>query len=236
MADLSLTPQLFETLRELTKVVSTESLDDALERVANLSVRTIEGCTSASVTVVDDKGARTPGASDQLAIDLDKAQYASNRGPCLEAIKQGEAMNALDGSDEGRWPEFAKAAASKGVHTTFSVPMRVDGVVAGLNLYGESQDAFSEEAKELAHMFARQAAVVLENSRAYWATRALVDQLTEALETRGVIGEAKGILMARDGLDEEEAFDMLRRASQASNVKLRDVARDVVEDATKRRQ
>jgi GAF domain-containing protein len=235
LADIEFTRELQTALQELTNlVVSSEPLEKTLERVSSLSVKTIPGCVSASITVMEGDNAWTPGSSDELALELDRAQYESGRGPCLEAIKQDREVLALLDADDSDWPEFSQKARSRGIHTSFSVPMKVNGTVGGLNLYAQEPDAFDEAAQEIAHLFGNQAAVALENARLYWGSRDLIDQLTEALKTREIIGEAKGILMEREGVDDDGAFDMLRRASQTTNTKLREVAQRVVDEAGRR--
>ncbi len=133
---------------------------------------------------------------------------------------------------ETRWPAFSAAARAQGIGSSLSMPLELAGEsVGGLNVYGLAPDAFSTQAELLAKGFALQASVVISNAQAYWAASELTRNLTIAMESRAVIEQAKGILIARHGLDDDEAFDRLRHQSQTENRKLRDIATDIVEQA-----
>ena len=113
-----------------------------------------------------------------------------------------------------------------------SMPLDLSGEsVGGLNVYGREPGAFSEQDELLAKGFAVQASVVISNAQAYWAASELTRNLTVAMESRAVIEQAKGILIARHGLGDDEAFDLLRQQSQTENRKLRDVATEIVDRA-----
>ena len=100
--------------------------------------------------------------------------------------------------------------------------------LGALNLYSKSSTGYDEAAEETALLFSQQAAVACANAEVYWRTYTLTEHLREALESRDVIGQAKGILMARRSCTGEAAFEMLRQASQHRNIKLRDIADQVV--------
>lgn len=101
----------------------------------------------------------------------------------------------------------------------------------GLNMYGANVGAFSDEDERIATAFAAQASVVVANAQAYWAAFDATQNLTVALENRAVIEQAKGVLIVRHGYSDEDAFAELRRRSQHTNRKLRDVAIDLVDEA-----
>jgi GAF domain-containing protein len=129
---------------------------------------------------------------------------------------------------DGRWPLFAVRAAKHDVLSSLSLPLVVQEEGRGaLNLYGKTTAAFTTEDRDRGELFAEQAAVAIANTEVYWRTFELTENLQLALENRDVIGQAKGILMARRAISADEAFDELRRASQRRNEKLRDIA-DVV--------
>ena len=136
---------------------------------------------------------------------------------------------------ERRWPPFTKTAAAHGVRSTLSLPLRVGAdSIGALNLYSRSVNGFEVD-DAVAGVFAAQAAVLLENARAYWAAHTLSEQLEEALKSRAVIEQAKGILIARHGYTDEEAFQHLSRESQETNTKLRDIAQRTVATARQSR-
>jgi GAF domain-containing protein len=205
------------------------TLDATLQRVAELAVQEVEGCDMAGVTVMRDGRPETTVFTDPTAPHIDRAQYESGSGPCLEAFMTGEVLRITDTASEGRWPEFAAAAHAEGVNSTLSLPLLVGGSTLGaLNLYSKVVDGFDDEPHAL--LFSAQAAVVLANSQAYWAAHHLATQLQVAMDSRAPIEQAKGILMQRHGYGADEAFEELRRRSNDANRKLRDIAIEVVEE------
>ena len=128
-----------------------------------------------------------------------------------------------------RWPEFSTVAAKAGVHSVLAVPLVAGNEPIGaLNLYSKTPGGYDEADEETAVLFSEQAAVACANAEVYWRTYSLTEHLREALESRDVIGQAKGILMARRNCTADAAFEALRQASQHRNIKLRDIAEQVV--------
>jgi GAF domain-containing protein len=168
--------------------------------------------------------------SDPAVREIDQRQYEAGKGPCLDASRDGAIYGITSTAKDERWPEFARAALDHGIRSTLSLPLVVgDQSLGALNLYATTESAFSEGHQQGAASFATQASVVLANAQAYWDARALTEQLNEAMQSRAVIEQAKGIVMAQSHVDADTAFGMLRRASQRSNRKLRDVARELIE-------
>jgi len=132
-----------------------------------------------------------------------------------------------------RWPHFLAAAEGLGIRSTLSVPL-VGGeeAVGALNLYSKSTAEYSDEARKTASLFADQLSVAAANATVLANAVILNRQLQEAMLPRAVIEQAKGILMSAQHCSEDRAFDILRRASQGQNRKLRDIAADVVGDYT----
>ncbi len=219
--------ELSKSLSTLSSLlVSEESTETTLRRVADLAHTTIGSCDGAGVTLAKEEKAVTAACSTDLVGEVDAAQYVTGEGPCLDAIRQLQVVR-VDTLPDPAWPNFSAAALEKGVNSVFAVPLTVrDEAVGALNLYSRDQHGF-DACEEVALMFAAQAAVALSNARVHDATKALAHHLSEAIASRDVIGQAKGILMAREGCSADEAFDMLRRASQRENRKLRDVAADM---------
>jgi GAF domain-containing protein len=185
-------------------------------------------------TLLSDGSPRTSGASTELAAALDGTQYESG-GPCVEAARDGRPRNVVIADHARRWPEYAAHAASLGIHRSLSVPLMMGAQPAGtLNIYAASPSPFGAEEERLAELLAQQASAALTHASALEAAEGITLQLREALETRDLIGQAKGILMERESCTAEEAFDMLRRASQRTNRKLREVASDLVSSRVRR--
>jgi GAF domain-containing protein len=214
-------------------VLRVESSREAtMTQIAAVACGLIEGCDLVSLTLVERQRPETAGATHPEALDLDHAQYGAGSGPCLTAINEERTIRVPSLPDTARqWGEpLAAAAVRLGVHSSLSTPLVVDGsCFGGLNLYGRPANAFSRVDEEVVQSFAREAAVVAANARNYWTMVDTTRQLESALESRAVIEQAKGILMARQGCSSDEAFDILRRASQRSNRKLRQIAQDLVE-------
>ena len=210
-------------------LLAEETLEATLGRVAALACRTLPGCELASVTMI--RGGR-PSTAVQTAPDvsrLDAAQYTAGTGPCLEAYHTRQVVRADLTQGDDRWPAFVQAAASVEVASVLAVPLIVtDRPVGAVNLYSKTSPGFSAADEETALLFSEQAAVACANAEVYWRTYSLTEHLREALETRDAIGQAKGILMARRNCTSEEAFEALRKVSQRRNVKLREIADQVI--------
>jgi GAF domain-containing protein len=224
-------PQGSEGSSSLTRfVVSNHQPDVTLQHVAELATREIIGCDLAGITLLRDAKPVTAVFTDPKAPEIDTAQYETGKGPCLDAFREALVFRIDDTGDESRWPEFAAAANAAGVLSTLSMPLVVgDTALGALNLYSYDRDAFVDD--ETAWVFALQAAVVLANSQAYWAAQALTAQLEQALSSRAVIEQAKGILMLTLHCSEDAAFAELRTRSQHANRKVREIAFDIVDAA-----
>lgn len=210
--------------------VDSEALDETLTRVVTLAVHELPGCDLAGITLIRDGQPVTAAFTNPEAPEIDVAQYTTGVGPCLDAFRHGEIFRIDDMKREKRWPSFTAVAAKHGIVSTLSLPLKVNqDPVGALNLYSRSAHAFLEDDTPL--LFASHAAVVLANAQAYWAAHTLAAQLETTLTSRAVIDQAKGILMARNGITPEEAFSRLVADSQRTNVKLRDVARGIVDGA-----
>jgi GAF domain-containing protein len=208
-------------------------LRDVLARIAELAKATIRGAAEASVTLVADRGAGTAAYTGELALAMDERQYDDGTGPCLDASADPTTVRLVhDAPNEPRWPGFAAAARAAGVGSSMSVGIPVVQQLNGaLNVYSVEPDAFDEDAVALAESFASYAAVALANAHLYETTSALAQQMAQAMSTRAVIEQAKGVLMAQQGVSPDEAFAILTRASQTSNRKLRDIAQAIVDGA-----
>jgi hypothetical protein len=210
-----------------------DSLDDVLLRIAEAAVSTIAGCRMASVTLVDRSGYRTAASTDSAAMAVDQAQYQAHEGPCLDAI-DAPTVYAQSFPDK-RWPTLASRPNESGVHSALSY--RLAAVTSGsahsgggsLNSYGVNTYAFSDTAQEIGLILAAHASVAARAVDERSTLRSLGRDLEQALLSRDVIGQAKGILMERLKITPEDAFDLLRRSSQHLNIKLREVARGLAE-------
>ena len=223
-----------EALNALSQfLVAESSLGDTLLRVSEITTDALPGAEMAGIALLGEDGRPTTGIfTDEQAPEIDSAQYESGNGPCLDAWRHGKVVRLDDmvsGSEQ--YPEFAAAASAHGVESTLSLPLLAGGRGLGaLNMYARKPNAFTVDDESLGVNLAAAAAIVLANASAYWDASQLNEQLTEAMRSRAVIEQAKGILMARSPeLGPDDAFDVLRRASQRENLKLRHIAQRIVD-------
>jgi GAF domain-containing protein len=137
---------------------------------------------------------------------------------------------------EKRWPEFCEVAREHGVLSTLSLPMVLTGgPIGAMNLYAKTEHAFGTVDVDTGQQFAMQAAFVLANAQAYWDSRVLSENLEAAMESRSVIEQAKGVIMNAQAKTADEAFEVLVAQSQHENVKLREIAKRIVSEASRPR-
>lgn len=216
---------------------SEETLQSALDVAVQLAKDVLPEVAGAGVTLVREGKKVTAAYTDDVVKDADTLQYELDEGPCLAAWHDATSYRIDSMADETRWPRWAPAAAAMGMASSISVPLLVRGdSIGAMKVYSTHPMAYDDSHVRQLQMFAEQAAIVLANVQSYVQTQELSDHLKEALKTRQLIGQATGIVMAREGVSAEEAFAMLRQASQNANVKLRDIAKNLVEGATQRRE
>ena len=219
-------------LADLSDVLTrTEDLGRVLQRSVEQVTRAIPGADMASVRVLRDDGtAETVASSSQRVWAVDDDQYAAGDGPCLEAARTGRVVRVGVEQATERWPEFARSARAAGVASYLSAPLPVDEEFAGsLNLYSTQAHGFGDLDEALLLLYTTAAAAAIANARRYAQARDLAMQLSQALDSRAVIDQARGILMATHGIDAHQAFALLAKESQNTNVKLREVAARLVE-------
>ncbi|MFC3687960.1 GAF and ANTAR domain-containing protein [Aquipuribacter hungaricus] len=195
-----------------------------LDGIVGAAVALVPGVDEASISLV--LGRRrivSEAATGPLPRAVDQLQAETGEGPCVDAAYEQETVRVADMATEQRWPLFAARAAEAGARGMLSVQLFVSGDDLGaLNLYSHAADAFDDESEHVGLMVASHAAI------AYASVRRQA-QLSEAVSSRLVIGQAQGMLMERYGLDDGQAFALLVRASRTTNDKLRVVARRLVD-------
>lgn len=202
---------------------SRRSLQQTLDEVVGTAVAVLEGCEFAGVLLVGPGRRLSSGAGSTAAVRAcNNAQVATRDGPCLTAATDGKPVRVDDLRREERWPRFVVTATRLGMESMLSLPLATaEHRIGALNLYATRPAAFGEAAQEVASVFAIHAAVAIGSAR-------LEEQLRGALESRGQIGRAVGIVMARNGLAPIPAFELLKLASQHRNLRLRNLAEEVV--------
>lgn len=224
---------LSEALAAMSRFfVEDATLQETLQRVAATAVNALPGADMAGLTMLVEGRASTAVFTDETVPEIDTAQYETGTGPCLDAFRDQRVYRIDDMEQDQEWRAFSAAAAAHGVRSSMSVPVtaRHEGIGA-LNFYSRTAAAFSEDDVQAGLLFAEQAAIVLVNAQAYWDAHQLTQDMATAMKSRATIEQAKGILMGAQRCDAEEAFQILVRASQRENRKVREIAEQVVENA-----
>jgi GAF domain-containing protein len=224
------TEQLLEAIREFTTaILNPYDLQDLLHRLLDHTT-IVTGAQGAGIMLEGRDGLGFAAASDDLVIDVEVTQDRVESGPCHEAFRTNEIVAVDDLSAEDRWPAYRQRATELGFQAVVGIPLNAWGRTIGvLDLYRRAAGPLDDAEVDAAEIMATMGAGYILHAHQSVAQHELATQLQSALESRDTIGQAKGILMARHGVDADEAFGMLRTLSQRTNHKLRDVARDLVE-------
>lgn len=204
-------------------LAESDSLDEVLQRIVDLGVHHLEHCDGVTLMLIRRRGRlSTPAFSSGIAREADIAQYETDQGPCLASMDTHRTVVIDDLTEEDRWPRFTERALAHGIRAmcSFRLFMEED-TMAALNFYAVSPHAFARRDVLLGEVFASHAAVAL---------RAAITEngLEAALRSRDVIGQAKGVIMSRETVSADQAFDRLRALAMRQNRPVRDVADDVV--------
>ena len=227
--------QLAETFAEISGVLLAEpDVQRTLDKMCLLLVDTVEGCDHSVVTLVRNQHFDSPAASDDVGPSVDAIQFEVHEGPCVEAITEHHTVVTDDLVAETRWPLFSRRAVeATGVRSMMAFRLFVAGDTLGsLNLYSKQPRAFTEESLAVGTIFAAHASVALRAAR----TKEDLARLREVVETRELIGQAKGILMGRRGISSEAAMELLCRGAERLRIELRELARRVVQGEEGKRQ
>jgi len=231
MSDSARPPDPAAAFAELGDLaVSARPLTEILQRTTELTRAVLGAPVEVSVTLITGDAAATPAATDDWAVMLDQLQYDHGYGPCLDSARAGQLVRVDDTATDARWPAFTSAAGEAGLASSLSAPLPAQRhVIGALNIYTRQPRALGDEQVRLAEHFASYAGVAIGNTALYLTSAKLAAQMQEAMSSRAVIEQAKGILMAVNQCDEDEAFAKLVDLSQRSHKKLRDVARELVQ-------
>jgi GAF domain-containing protein len=225
-----------DMLRELSRVVLVDrTLNEVLTDVTRIAARGIPGAEATSITLLRDEKAFTVAHFGEMALAADELQYEHGYGPCMDAGRGGVLLRVDDMRTEQRWPDYvAHVLRSTPVRSSLSVPLPYQGTSIGaLNNYSTVPAAFATpESLQAGLDVAEVVAVVVANADAHHQLGEQARNMRVAMESRAVIEQAKGVLMAQRHVDAEQAFEILREASQRYNRKLRDIAFGIVESTS----
>lgn len=222
------TPESFAAgLADLVHTLQQEGINDdlhALTMIAQGAVGMIMGAQQGGIVVpAGPRRLDSRAGVGELAPLVLKLQNQVGEGPCLDAVTQATQIVVTDLYDDGRWPGFASSIAPWNLRSVLCTPMRVQqSTVGSLTLLSTEPNAFDDAAARLAAVFAAHATLALTSVQQ-------IHHLRRMVESREVIGRAEGMLMQRHRVTADAAFGMLVRASQRSNMKLRDVSRLLAE-------
>ncbi|MGH3984997.1 MAG: GAF and ANTAR domain-containing protein [Pseudonocardiaceae bacterium] len=206
-----------------------DTLHQFLDRLAQLTTQALPKGSSCGVTVRQDSLPVTLAASDGWTMRVDQLQYDLGEGPCLDAMATGKVNYIPDITTEVRWAGFCKAAHGQGVYSCLALPLNSPhGLMGCYNLYSTRRDGFAEESRGQLEVYAGNAAGAVAVAMKLADQAQLSENLHRALTSRAIIDRAMGIMMAQQRCDAGAAFDILRRASQNRNVKLRELAAEIV--------
>ncbi len=219
--------QLHEDLAQV--VLAGRDLSDVLNDITKVARRATPAAEAMSITLIRGEKAFTAAYDAQMALDADELQYERGYGPCLDAGLAGQIMLIDDMTAEERWPDYTRHAAAHGIGSSLSSPLPFQSATIGaLNSYAGRPHAFGEDDVAAAEQVASWIALAIGNAEAAARTSDELEHLRIAMQSRAVIEQAKGILIERHRITEQQAFTLLTHASQRSNVKLRDVADELV--------
>src|SRR3954469_24305639 len=217
--------------------VGNQTLGESLHQVAELSIEALPQATHCGITLLVDGKLKTSVFTHPEVPDIDQAQYRTGDGPCVDAYRDGTPHIIESTLEPGRWQEFRDSAARHGVYSTLSLPLIThEGAIGAINLYAETERAYDDHDREIGQLFASQAAFLLANAQAYWDARTLSENLQQAMASRGTIEQEKGIIMSSLGCGPDEAIKVLIRQSQEQNVKLRELAAELVRNAARQKR
>lgn len=206
-----------------------------LEELAQMAVEHVETQVSCGLSAYKEGGTVTIASSDEIAAELEQAQDVAGEGPRAEAISTGNTVHVTEAALLDKWPAWRDLALARGIRRCLSLPMIAkDETLGAVTLYASTEAPFSVEDRRAAELFAGYATGSLMIAIRLAEMAELTGHLETALESRAVIDQAKGIIMAEQRCTAAEAFTILRKASQNQNLRLRHLAAQIVARVSER--
>jgi GAF domain-containing protein len=224
-------PQNLDLARRMAELAraaaAPRNVNDVLFDVTATARELIPGTDTAGVLLVGKGGKfESLAGTDDLPHQLDELQMTLNEGPCVEAALDELIVRTDDFRSEERWPKYSAAAVEMGVLSGLSFKLyTADRTAGALNLFAFKPHAFDGQDETTGVVLAAHAAAAILASRHG-------EQLESAVSTRDRIGQAKGIIMERYGVDDVRAFTMMRRLADQADIPLIDLAERVIETRT----
>lgn len=223
--------EITEALQDLSGVLDEyEDLATVLQHVVEGAVRIVPGADMAGVTIVTDDSAETVAATHARVRQVDETQYANDSGPCLTASRDGRSVVVDVDQVRSRWPDLEESAADLGIKSFIALPLVLsDRIHGSFNLYSGDPQGFQSLDESLVEVFTTAAVTALQQAERHRRALVSIRNLQAALTSRADIDQAIGIVMALHGIPAPEAFDRLVSKSQEANVKLKVVARQLLD-------
>lgn len=217
----------------IAMLLPAETLEQALQHLAEVAVAVVPDGPSCGITVIRDGRPTTAVYAGSIPREIHDDQYQRGDGPCLEAARTGQVVVVQDLAAEKRWSGFPAAALAGGAHGVYAHPLEIGDDMAGtLNLYAHEPGLFPLRVQRVARQFVEPASLLLEGVIQRLSQEEVIAHLNEAIASRTVIGQATGIIMAQRRCGPDEAMNVLIKISNDRNLKLREVARVLVEAFT----
>ncbi|WP_181578289.1 GAF and ANTAR domain-containing protein [Arthrobacter sp. AQ5-05] len=234
---LPLADELAAVAASAAGLLLTESTVAAtLKLITSVAKSSVPYAMGAGVTLIDANAHKTSAASsNELVERADALQYDLEQGPCLSACASGETIVVQDIAADERWPDWSGAVATLRVASSISVPLKSSSESFGaVKVYSAEIQAFTERSRGILELLAQQATVWLEHATTAENAKKLSNELRSTLHSRDVIGMAKGIVMERHGVSENDAVRLLMKQAIAEHLTLSALAVRLVDAATSR--
>jgi GAF domain-containing protein len=209
--------------RLATELHDSDGVDETVDTVVQYALRALNCCHAGIVLAVRGRQPEIAAVTDPLIERIYAFQIASGNGPVVAALRDEVLIRVADVRTDHRWPQWSELVCATGIRTVLHLPLMIGDRASGvLSLYSEQPNALTGDDEAVAHILARHAAVAVASAQSQAS-------LAQAVDARKLIGQAMGILMERYGLSDDRAFEVLKRYSQDSNTKLRDVAQQLID-------
>ena len=221
-----------EKLARVTRLLKTQrTLPAQLEAVVGIVRRTVPTCDGAGIVLLVDGEPTSIAVSDRLTIEIDLVQYETGEGPCLSALQDGDVVRIDILEKDSRFTRFAPGAIDRGLRSVLSTPLTANGRrVGALNMYSTKPNAFDAQTSEAVRPMAEYAGQAIASSPLYAYSLDMVDGLVEDLETRAIIEQATGVLMASQEKTSGDALGQLRDLAMRSGESMRTVAEWIIHE------
>jgi GAF domain-containing protein len=219
-------------------LLSEQTVQASLSLLTALAAETLPGSIGAGITLTDQHGGATTSAASSPVVDqADSLQYSLAEGPCLQACERREVVRSDDIGADPRWPRWCQAVGPLGLRSVLSVPLVAGDVTRGaIKVCSDRTGAYGPTEEHRLSMFGAQAAVLVANQQTHAQASRLSDGLKETLRRRDVIAMARGLLMGREGVDEEGAFRLLVSLARGQDAPVERVAEELLRSTSRARR